>query len=221
MFHEISSHPPHIPTKPTSFHLPILDVFEAGAIYQYIYTSYFATVQSDCWCPDYLVVKYFYLSTAYDTFSNAKYLWIILHTYISSPLERIQHCNFLLLSDLEKKWVSSDELCAIFWEFLHWHIFWTERICSPSSYSWAFNRLQMWRSIALLKYDLQLHLIHFPPFHEIEMDGWANLKNKCMWIVFYSNNIRLPYKRMLDAVGQNHISWILFFFLSAVKIKTH
>ena len=90
------------------------------------------------------------------------------------PLERLQHCNFLLLSDLEKKCVISDELCAIFWEFLHWHIFWTERICSPSSYSWAFNRLQMWRSIARLKYDLQLHLIHFPPFHEIEMDGWAN-----------------------------------------------
>ena len=35
------------------------------------------------------------------------------------PLERLQHCNFLLLSDLEKKCVISDELCAIFWEFLH------------------------------------------------------------------------------------------------------
>lgn len=41
-----------------------------------------------------------------------------------------------------------------------------------------FNRLQMWRSIALLKYDLQLHFIHFLPSYEIEMDIWANLKKK-------------------------------------------
>lgn len=80
--------------KTSSFHLPILDTFDSGALYQYICTSCFATVHSDDWYPGYLVVKYFYVSTAYDICSNAKYLWIILHTCISSPWKDFNTATF-------------------------------------------------------------------------------------------------------------------------------
>lgn len=131
--------------------------------------------------PRYLVVQCFFflnLSALFMVHFLMQNLYELFYILIFSSPWKEFNSNFLLLSSLEKKCVISDELCAIFWEFLHWHIFWTEKICSPSSYSWAFNRLQMWRSIALLKYDLQLHFIHFLPSYEIEMDIWANLKKK-------------------------------------------
>lgn len=58
----------------------------------------------------------------------------------------------------------------------------------------------------------------FLPFMKLRRP--AEPTEKYMLTAFYSNNIRLPYKLMLDAVGQKSHFWDMFFFLSIVKIKT-
>lgn len=151
------------------------DTFDTRALYQYICTSRFATVQSDDWYPGYLVVKYFYVSTAYDIYVLVQNIYELFCILAFLPPWKTSTLQLSLLSDLEKKCVL-DELCAIFWEFLHWHIFWTERICSQVLTHELSIDFRCGVSIARLKYDLQLHLIHFPPFHEIGDGRLSQLK---------------------------------------------
>lgn len=72
--------------KTSSFHLPILDTFDTRALYQYICTSRFATVQSDDWYPGYLVVKYFYVSTAYDIYVLVQNIYELFCILVFLPL---------------------------------------------------------------------------------------------------------------------------------------
>lgn len=53
----------------------------------------------------------------------------------------------------------------------------------------------------------------FLPFMKLRWTSGPTIKKKKIDVnCIYSNNIRLSYKLMLDAVRHNHISWIFFLF---------